>query len=247
MVKFERTKIWSHRGDTEHHAENTMPAFIEALKIGVDGIELDVQRSLDGELVICHDENLSRLAGQEIEIAKTNWSVLRKINIAAYKGQRERLPLLSEVLALLQDTKLDLNLELKNSIVDYPGLEEDIMQLTRKSKMEERIIYSSFNTKSVIRLCQLTDPDRCALLLAYLLTRPVWLAENLGLKRLNPHYKILKIPGYAALCQRSNIQLISWTVNRKKDIELMLKKQVFAIISDYPRLALSLAREFKQQ
>lgn len=233
-------EIWSHRGIWTESAENTLPAFVKAVEMGVDGIELDVQRSLDGELVVAHDEDLLRVAGKEILISQTNWSRLKEVNVSMPRGGNERMPLLKEVLELLEQTDLILNIELKNNIFDYPNLEEDLINLTRQSKMEDRILYSTFNTESAFRLTKLADPGRCALLLAYPLTRPVWLSKNLGLLTLNPHYRILKIPGYASLCHRNQIKLVTWTVNKKQDIAQMIKKKPRAIISDYPELAISM-------
>ena len=240
MPEKRKIEVWSHRGVRTESAENTLPAFIKAIETGVDGIELDVQRSLDGELVVTHDENLLRVAGKDIFVNQSNWSQLKGVNVSMTHGGIERMPLLKEVLELLEPTNLRLNIELKNGVFDYPDLEEDVINLTSQSKMEERILYSSFNTESVFRLTKLTDPDRCALLLAYPLTRPVWLTRNLGLCALNPHYRILKIPGYTSLCRRNNIQVVTWTVNEKKDIAQMIRKKPHVIISDYPALVLSM-------
>lgn len=242
MPQKRKIEVWSHRGIWTDSAENTMPAFVKAVEIGVDGIELDVQRSLDGELVVVHDEDLLRVAGKDIIINQANWSQLKAANVSMLRGGNERMPLLKEVLELLEPTGLTLNIELKNNVFDYPDLEANVINLTRSSKMEERILYSTFNTESVLRLTKLTDPSRCALLLAYPLTRPVWLSRNLGLSALNPHYKILKIPGYASLCHRNNIKLVTWTVNKKRDIAQMIRKKPQAIISDYPDLVISMLK-----
>ena len=53
----EKTKVWAHRGASGYAPENTLDAFQKAVEMGADGIELDVQMTKDGELVVIHDEN----------------------------------------------------------------------------------------------------------------------------------------------------------------------------------------------
>ena len=54
------TLIFAHRGSAGTHPENTMEAFIAAEQFSADGIELDVQLTLDGELVVIHDTTVDR-------------------------------------------------------------------------------------------------------------------------------------------------------------------------------------------
>ena len=59
----ERTLVWGHRGASGYAPENTMTAFEKAVELGADGIELDVQLTKDGELVVIHDETIDRVSG----------------------------------------------------------------------------------------------------------------------------------------------------------------------------------------
>ena len=52
--------IWGHRGASGHAPENTLPAFKMAADMGADGVELDIQLTKDGEIVVCHDETIDR-------------------------------------------------------------------------------------------------------------------------------------------------------------------------------------------
>ena len=58
----ERTLVWGHRGASGYAPENTMAAFEKAVEMGADGIELDVQLTKDGELVVIHDETIDRVS-----------------------------------------------------------------------------------------------------------------------------------------------------------------------------------------
>lgn len=242
-MRTKKVKVWAHRGASADYVENSLPAFAAAIALGVDGVELDVQLSLDGQAVVAHDENLQRLAGKDVMINSQSWSQLKKINIAANRGGRERMPLLKEVLELLNPTNILVNIELKNALLTYPDLEQTVVDLVSEQAMTDRVIYSTFNTESVVRLSRLVDPGRCALLYAYLLTRPVWLSRILGIRILHPHYKVLKIPGYSAFCQRHGIKIHTWTVNKEQDILRMLRIKPNAIITDHPELVFKLMRE----
>ena len=55
-----KTKVWAHRGASGYMPENTLPSFQKAVELGADGIELDIQLSKDGEIVVCHDEMVDR-------------------------------------------------------------------------------------------------------------------------------------------------------------------------------------------
>lgn len=58
----EKTKVWAHRGASGYAPENTLDAFRKAVEMGADGIELDVQMTKDGELVVIHDETIDRVS-----------------------------------------------------------------------------------------------------------------------------------------------------------------------------------------
>ena len=60
--QWEMTKIWAHRGASAYAPENTLEAFELAVKMGADGVELDVHIARDGELVVAHDERVDRVA-----------------------------------------------------------------------------------------------------------------------------------------------------------------------------------------
>ncbi|MFY0540865.1 glycerophosphodiester phosphodiesterase [Nannocystis pusilla] len=78
--------ILAHRGASDTHLENTLPAFLHALERGADGVELDVQLSRDGEVVVFHDPELVRLAGRQQRIEHTTWDELAQVQL--HRNQR---------------------------------------------------------------------------------------------------------------------------------------------------------------
>ena len=121
--KQRKTKIWAHRGSSGFAPENTIPAFEVAKALNVDGIELDVQMTKDGELVVIHDETIDRTSDGKGWVKDYTLEELRKFNFAKNKPAFGfvTIPTLREVYELFQDTDYVINVELKTSIIPYDG------------------------------------------------------------------------------------------------------------------------------
>ncbi len=149
-------KIWAHRGCSQRYPENTLTAFSEAAQIeGLTGIELDVQMTSDGELVIIHDERVDRTTDGIGYVKNYTYAQLKKLAIEAGGGRRETIPAMQEALDLLQDRMKDgllLNIELKNSEIPYIGMEEKVMELVMQRNLQKQVVYSSFYTMSLQRI-----------------------------------------------------------------------------------------------
>lgn len=144
----------AHRGASAVCPENTMVAFERSLQLGATGIETDVQLSSDGKLVLIHDETLSRTAGAEGWVKDNSVEELRTLDAGAWfhaDFAGERIPSLDELFDLVRGKNILLNLELKNGIISYKGMEEKIIQAIRDWDMEQQVILSSFNHASLVR------------------------------------------------------------------------------------------------
>lgn len=152
-------KIWAHRGCSLVYPENTLLAFSKAAEIkGLTGIELDIQLTKDGYMVVCHDEKVDRTTDGIGEVRNYTLSELKKLKISTGNKKSERIPTIEEVLDLLENelkNGLKLNIELKNSIVPYNGMEEKIVDLVNKRGLQDYIIYSSFSAISIERIKKL--------------------------------------------------------------------------------------------
>lgn len=155
-------KIWAHRGCSQMYPENTLLAFEKAAEIdGLIGIELDIQLTKDNYMVVCHDERVDRTTDGIGELRQYTLAELKKLRIDAENGKFEKIPTIEEVLDLLREklnTGLMLNIELKNSIFPYEGLEEKIIDLVYLRGHEKQIVYSTFYAKSLQRIRKL-DPN----------------------------------------------------------------------------------------
>lgn len=151
-------KIWAHRGCSQRYPENTLLAFEKAMQIkGLTGIELDIQLTKDNHMVVIHDEKVNRTTNGCGNVRDFTLEEIRRLKCR--KGQR--IPTIEEVLDLLEPAMRDglmLNIELKNSVFRYEGMEEMITELIRQRNLEEHVIYSTFYAHSAKRLRELV-PD----------------------------------------------------------------------------------------
>ena len=109
------TEIWAHRGACAYAPENTMPAFELALKYGADGIELDVQRTADGQIVVIHDETINRTSNGFGKVVDHTLEELRACDFNnGFAGRRNvKIPTLRELYESC-GTDFELSLDVKD-------------------------------------------------------------------------------------------------------------------------------------
>src|SRR5439155_1223899 len=105
-----------------------------------------------GELVVCHDEKLDRLAGLGWWVHATPWWKLKKADVGSGLGFKPaRIPLLAEVFEALPEGML-VNVELKCETVDDRGLTEEVGAFVEREGLHQRVLISSFNPLCLVRL-----------------------------------------------------------------------------------------------
>lgn len=149
-------KIWAHRGCSQRYPENTLLAFAQAALLkNLTGIELDIQLTKDGEMVVIHDERVDRTTEGIGFVRDYTLSQLKKLHIYADDNPVQLIPTMTEVFDLLEPqvkAGLKLNIELKNSIYTYQGMEEKIIDLVQRRGLQKSVVYSSFYAKSLEKL-----------------------------------------------------------------------------------------------
>lgn len=235
------TKIFAHRGFSSKYPENTMPAFEAAVELSVHGIEIDVQFTSDKKIVITHDEMLKRTTRTDGYVFSSTYEELLKLDFSKpiCGFEPTKIPSLSELLELLTGTKILLNIELKNSIVDYDGLEKAVIDMAKEYNMTDRIILSSFNHNSMVKAKEIDADIQTALLYSCVLIDGAGYAKNCKADAIHPLFWTLK-KDLLISCMKNNIKLRSWTVDIPEYIQKMLDMKVDSIITNYPDIALSL-------
>ncbi|MCG6187866.1 glycerophosphodiester phosphodiesterase [Maribellus maritimus] len=107
----------SHRGFSQLYPENTIPAFEEAIKTGVDRIEMDLRLSSDGELMVIHDETVDRTTNGRGKVIELTFSELRKLDAGSWKSSKFKglkIPALEEVFKIAKNNCF-VNIDLKDA------------------------------------------------------------------------------------------------------------------------------------
>ncbi|MCW3791218.1 glycerophosphodiester phosphodiesterase [Paenibacillus sp. LS1] len=235
-------EIIAHRGASAVCPENTMIAFERSLELGATGIETDVQMTSDGRLVLIHDETLSRTAGAEGWVKDITYDQLRTYDAGSWFHNDfagEPIPSLEELFRLVQGKGTLLNLELKNGIVSYKGMEEKIVQTIRDWKLEQQVVLSSFNHASLVRCKRLAPEIRTALLYMEKLYRPYDYAVKLEASGLHP-YKLAVTHEDVAAALAQGVVTYPFTVNDPAEMQAMIDMGVQGIITDVPDVLASL-------
>ena len=144
-----------------------MDAFKLAVKQGAEGIELDVQLSKDGIPVVIHDETIDRVTNGHGYVKDYTLEELKNFTIMKGKYQEyehSKIPTLEEVLVYAKKENLTVNIELKTGIYWYPEIEEKTVDLVKKTKMEDLVIYSSFNHYSIRKIKEIAPQAETAYL-----------------------------------------------------------------------------------
>ncbi len=229
-------RILGHRGASAEFPENTIEAFVGAAEQGADGVELDVMRCATGELVVCHDEHLDRLAGLDIEIAHASWRRLKTVDVGSRLGFRPaRIPLLHEVIDALP-TGLMVNIELKNDAVDDRGLSEAVGALVSDRRLLDRAIVSSFNPLCLVRLARAFPEVRRGLLLdpgkPWVPQAWLWLPVTAPTS-VHPAFSQCS-PERAARWHAAHLELAVWTVDDVDEARQLRAMGVEWLITNRP-------------
>ncbi|WP_031546118.1 glycerophosphodiester phosphodiesterase [Salinicoccus luteus] len=243
-------KIFGHRGAMGEYPENTMLAFQKAIDAGVDGLEIDVHLTKDGEVVVIHDEHVDRTTDGIGAVKDMSFQTLRGLSAGSSFGAfekydpliwtQERIPTLEEVMGLVVDHDIELNIELKTNVFEYEGIEGKVHDIVEAYSCSDRVIYSSFHLPSIIRMKAIDPEARIAWLTSKVPLWPIDQMEDLSLEALHVGYKsILKKPGrIAGIEDRIRV----WTVNEMWEAEKLIDHGVQTLMTDYPEKIMALTK-----
>ena len=245
MNKSTHPLVWGHRGASGYAPENTLPAFKMPADMGADGVELDIQLTSDGEIVVCHDETIDRTSNGAGWLKDFTFKELRRLDFsngnAAYEGVK--IPTMEEVFDLLQPTGLVINIELKTGIIFYDKIEEKILELVNRGGWEDRVIYSSFNHYTVRRIKELDPAAKVGLLYGDGPIDMPGYGHRLGADALHPAFYNLQYPGFMEDSRCFGLDVNVWTVNSEADLIRCREYGVNAVITNYPAKAIKLYEE----
>lgn len=233
-------KIFAHRGSSGTHPENTLAAFRAAAALPIDGVEIDVHLTKDGEVVVIHDEKINRTTDGKGYVKDMTLDELRQFDAGSWFSEEwsgERVPTLDEVLAVFEGTSHQLNIEIKSDIFPYDGLVDKVLTLANKREMGNRLLLSSFNHEDVLHVCRETEV-KSAILASQIYVDIYDYARVIGTKQVH-----VSLPGAFrkmttdALMKGAIVYV--YTVNKLEYAEQLRQIGIHGIFTDHPERMLA--------
>lgn len=233
-----KTIVVAHRGGSLLAPENTIAAFKNALELGVERIELDVQLSKDNAVVVIHDEKLDRTTNGIGEVSAYAYSQLSGFNAGSkfsehFKG--ETIPLLENLLELVSG-KATLLIEIKKVGHRNKGIENAVVELIHKHQAASWCVVQSFCYDSIVKIHELDETIKTGLLF----TKPP--IDKILNNKIDVRF-ISEINFHHAYASKKNIEhlhslnkkVFVWTVNKPERMKQLVENGVDGIITDDPK------------
>ena len=231
----DKAVVMAHRGASSAAPENTLAAVKQAIEDGADWVEIDVQETADGEVVVMHDSDFMKQAGVDLKIWNATKADLAEIDIGSWfdpKFKGERVPTLQDVLTECKG-RIGVNIELK-----YYGhddqLEQRVVDIVESLDMASNVIVMSLKADAVKKMKSLRPSWKVGLLMS---------VSAGGLKNIEADFVAVN----ASFADRSFVQSVHdagkevyvWTVNDAPTMSAMLSRGVDGVITDKPGVARS--------
>ena len=219
--------IIGHRGAMGYVAENTLPSIEKAIKLGVNGVEIDVFRCASGELVVFHDKTLEKLTNATGYIEALDIDSIQKIEVLG----GYIIPTLDEVLDLIKG-RIFVNIELKGSQTAIKTNEILNNYLKNNLWSSDKFLISSFDWDELKIFRKVNQKVPVAVITEDDPLDAIPVALELNAVAINPDYKTLNSFNIKKIKEKK-LKIYAWTVNEIDDINMMIDFQVDGIITDY--------------
>jgi glycerophosphoryl diester phosphodiesterase len=241
--------VFAHRGASAYAPENTLAAFQLAIEQGADGIELDVNLTADGHVVVIHDSIVDNTTNGSGEVRDMELKILKSFDAGSWfapKFKGEKVPTLDEVLKLVgEDVFTNIELKQKYFISPLDQLPGKVAALVEKHNLKNKIIFSSFNPWALIKIHRLLPSVPVGLLifsgvlgsLARLIVSGFVRYQSLHL-----HFSAVT-PVLLQSARAKGYHVFAYTVNQPEDIRRLFALSIDGIITDDPLLALTIRQE----
>ena len=236
------TAVIAHRGASAYAPENTMPAFAQAIALGADMAELDVQCTADGVIVVFHDDTTARWDGRTRLVADCTLAEMQALDIGG-----ARVPTLAEVCVLAREHGLQLNIELKMA-----GIGTQVIEIVRQARANDLVLFSSFVPTALVEVAAVAPSLPRGYLMGTRTYRPdIRLRESWPFAALraydcaawHPSHEIPLLAQVIPHVRRAGFQVNVWTVNDPLRMRALAALHVDGIITDAPDVLRDVLRE----
>ena len=236
---FLKNGVTAHRGNSGEFPENTLPALQSGIDIGADWIEVDIFRTRDGKLVVTHDRTTARVGDRDLDVTKTDYAELLKVDVATDFRRRHNqtlaecpkqiMPLLSEVIKMVKrQRRTRLSIQPKMACV------ADAVALIKRMNAQGWVGFNDGNLEYMSEVKRLApeipvfwdrgESDVVA---------DIQTARARGFEALVLNHRTLT-RAKVELIQKSGLEAGVWTVNDEPELRRFLKMGVDRIYTDFP-------------
>ena len=248
-------KVIAHRGWSTIAPENTEIAIEKALDLGVDMIEIDVRRTIDNKLVVFHDAHLSRTTESKGMVRRKTWQELKQLEHGAWfdiKLPRQKILRLEEVIEMVKG-RSQLMIEVKVDKKDsFDHCTPKLIKVIKKCQAFDDVCVSSFRT-DILEKVHYEAPhlELHKLLVFKIPLAPFYFDEKITrgeifkepyLKAINIDYRYVTTPLIQYL-RKQGKDIYSWTANKRRPMNRLIRMGVDGIITNYPSLLKKLIKE----
>ena len=232
--------IVAHRGASGYAPENTIAAFDLAVKMKADYIEIDVQRTKDGKLILIHDTTVDRTTDGTGKVGDFTYEEIRRLDAGSWMSEEfrgEKVPTFEEVLKRYKG-RTGILIELKSPEL-YPGIEKEVANLLKAYHLDkprnEKVIVQSFNFDSMKRADQLLPRMPIGVLINQAADTTDEAIEQFSsyADYYNPSYRLVT-EELVTKAHEEGMKIQSWTARSRETVQFLLEMRVDGIITDYP-------------
>ncbi len=234
--------IVGHRGAMGYAPENTYASFEEAIRRGADCLELDVQLSEDGEVVVMHDTSVDRTTNGQGLIRDLPWKKIKSFDAGAWYGPEfahQYVPSLSDVIFRFRNRKttrqhpVNILIELKTIRGSGGSLADAVVAVLQREKFMDRAIVISFDAVALLEVRAATKQIATGFLFSEEKDSAIDKAKTIGAHAILPKKNVITSKLVTA-AHKADLAVAVWTANTKVEMHRMVACGVDAIITNYP-------------
>lgn len=252
-------RVIAHRGDSRNYPENTLPAFISAVEMGIDVVETDIHLTRDGQLVIWHDPTLERNTDGKGRIEDHTLAELRTYDAGytftrdggrsyPFRGKGVRICTLSEALEACPDQRFNIDLKTK-----CPEIVDQFIRVIRDHGARDRVVGASFHLSNLKRLRALapdflTSITTMEVVPLLLRQKTHTLPSRFGKKiifQIPRQASFIKVvtPSFVREIHRRGAVIMVWTINDEQSMRELFSMGVDSVMTDDPALVIRVAED----
>ncbi|OYP36526.1 glycerophosphodiester phosphodiesterase family protein [Rhodopirellula sp. MGV] len=235
----DNVEVMAHRGASVLAPENSLVAFQRAIEDGTDWVEIDVQETSDGYVVVVHDKDLMKIAGSPLKVWESSWDQLSEVDIGSHadvKYSGERIAKLADVLRLCKD-RVGVIIELKYYGHDQQ-LEERVVQIVESEGMADQVMVMSLDPRGVAKTKTL---------------RPDWKYGRLmsvyvgNLRNIDADFLAVNADfanrDFIRRAHQAGKEVFVWTVDDPAKMSMLMNRKVDGILTNRPDIARDVIRQ----